>query len=286
MSKKTTLVALAAGMGSRFGGLKQMEPVSEKGSVLLDFSVYDAKQAGFDKVVFIIKEAMYDDFKAAVGDKIEGIEVDYVFQELDSLPAGRTKPWGTAHAILCCKDKVKEPFAVINADDYYGKNAYKQLHEYLVNANGLDISMVAFELKNTLTENGTVARGVCEIENGELKSITERTKIKGFSYTEDGENWLPLPEDTMVSMNFWGFTPDIFDFIEKEFASFRENLTDPMKEEFFIPLVVDKAIKAGLSNVKVFNSTDKWYGMTYREDMDSLKVAMNQKISDGLYEGL
>lgn len=212
---KTTLVALAAGMGSRFGGLKQMEPVSENGSVLLDFSVFDAAKAGFDKVVFIIKEEMYEDFKKIVGDRIKGVEVDYVFQELDSLPDGRTKPWGTGHAILCCKDKVKESFAVINADDYYGKNAYKEIHDYLTNAKGKEFSMVAFDLKNTLTENGTVARGVCEIENGYLKSITERTKIKDFKYTENGEEWLPLAEDTLVSMNLWGFTPEIFDILEK-----------------------------------------------------------------------
>ncbi len=189
---KTTLVALAAGMGSRFGGLKQIEPVSENGSVLLDFSVFDAAKAGFDKVVFIIKEEMYEDFKKIVGSRIKNIEVDYVFQELDSLPDGRTKPWGTGHAILCCKDKVKEPFAVINADDYYGINAYKEIHDYLTTAKGKEFSMVAFDLKNTLTENGTVARGVCEIENGYLKSITERTKIQDFKYTENGKIGSPL----------------------------------------------------------------------------------------------
>ncbi len=284
--RKTTLIALAAGMGSRFGGLKQMEPVTDKGSVLLDFSVYDAREAGFDKVVFVIKEAMYEDFKKVVGDKIEGIEVDYVFQEMDSLPAGRTKPWGTGHAILCCRDKVNEPFAVINADDYYGRNAYKELHEHLVNAEGLDLAMVAFDLKNTVTENGSVARGVCEIENGYLKTITERTKIKDFKYTEDEETWYPLPEDTQVSMNLWGFTPDIFDVLEKHFDEFRKECKNPLKDEFFLPLTVDMIIKKGIGSVKAFNCKDKWYGMTYREDMDSVKEAMNRMIGEGHYNGL
>ena len=283
---KTTLVALAAGMGSRFGGLKQMEPVSENGSVLLDFSVFDAEKAGFDKVVFIIKEEMYEDFKKIVGSRIKNIEVDYVFQELDSMPEGRTKPWGTGHAILCCKDKVKEPFAVINADDYYGINAYKEIHDYLTTAKGKEFSMVAFDLKNTLTENGTVARGVCEIENGYLKSITERTKIKDFKYTENGEDWFPLAEDTLVSMNLWGFTPKIFDILEEKFEDFRKNLKDPMKDEFFLPFAVDESIKSGDATVKVFNCKDKWYGMTYRDDIYAVKDAMKKMIEEGYYDGL
>lgn len=284
--KKTTLVALAAGMGSRFGGLKQMEPISDKGSVLLDFSVYDAAAAGFNKVVFVIKEEMYDDFKKIVGDKIEGVEVDYVFQEMDSLPEGRKKPWGTAHAILCCRDKINEPFAVINADDYYGRNAYTELHDYLIQAEGMEFAMVAFDLKNTLTDNGTVARGVCDIENGYLKTITERTKIKDFKYTEDGETWIPLDKNTVVSMNLWGFTTDIFDVIEKQFKDFRNNLKDPLKDEFFLPLVVDACIKSGEARVKAFNCRDKWYGMTYREDIDSVREALGNMIKEGMYNGL
>ena len=283
---KTTLVALAAGMGSRFGGLKQMEPVSENGSVLLDFSVFDAAKAGFDKVVFIIKEEMYEDFKKIVGSRIKNIEVDYVFQELDSLPDGRTKPWGTGHAILCCKDKVKEPFAVINADDYYGINAYKEIHDYLTTAKGKEFSMVAFDLKNTLTENGTVARGVCEIENGYLKGITERTKIKDFKYTENGEDWFPLAEDTLVSMNLWGFTPEIFNILEEKFEEFKSNIKDPMKDEFFLPFAVDESIKSGDATVKVFNCKDKWYGMTYRDDIYAVKDAMKKMIEEGYYNGL
>ena len=284
--KKTTLIALAAGMGSRFGGFKQMEPVADNGAVLLDFSVYDAIAAGFDKIVFVIKEEMYEDFKKLVGDHIKGAEVDYVFQETASLPEGRTKPWGTGHALLCCRDKVDTPFAIINADDYYGRTAYKDLHEHLIQAEGLDFAMVAFELKNTLTENGTVARGVCEIENGYLKSITERTKIKDFKYTEDGENWISMPEDTRVSMNLWGFTPDIFDVLEEKFEIFRNNLKDPLKDEFFIPFVVDELIQENKTDVKVYSCKDKWYGMTYREDLPMVRQAMNQMIQEGYYEGL
>ncbi len=283
---KTTLVALAAGMGSRFGGLKQMEPVSDNGSVILDFSVFDAAKAGFDKVVFIIKEEMYEDFKKIVGSRIKGIEVDYVFQEMESLPTGRTKPWGTGHAILCCKDRVKEPFAVINADDYYGRNAYKEIHDYLTTATGKEFSMVAFDLKNTLTENGTVARGVCEVEDGFLTSITERTKIKDFKYTENGEDWLPLAGDTLVSMNLWGFTPAIFEILEKKFNEFKDNIKDPMKEEFFLPFAVDESIKNGEAKVKVFSCKDRWYGMTYREDIYSVKDAMKKMIDEGCYDGL
>ncbi len=283
---KTTLVALAAGMGSRFGGFKQMEPVADNGAVLLDFSVFDAVASGFDKVVFIIKEEMYEDFKAMVESRPRNVEVDYVFQETASLPAGRTKPWGTGHAILCCKDKVDTPFAVINADDYYGRHAYNELHDHLESAQGLDVSMVSFELKNTLTDNGTVARGVCEIQDGTLCSITERTKIKDFKYTEDGENWVDLPKDTQVSMNLWGFTPEIFNVLEKQFAEFKENLTDPLKEEFFIPLAVDRLIQENGLNVKVYPCRDKWYGMTYREDLPEVKKAMNQMIEEGYYNGI
>lgn len=283
---KTTLVALAAGMGSRFGGFKQMEPVSDNGAVLLDFSVFDAAAAGFDKVVFIIKEEMYEDFKAMVESRPRNIEVDYVFQETASLPDGRTKPWGTGHAILCCKNKVDTPFAVINADDYYGRNAYTELHDHLENAQGLDVAMVSFELKNTLTDNGTVARGVCEIEDGILRSITERTKIKDFKYTEDGENWVDLPKDTQVSMNLWGFTPEIFSVLEEQFEEFKKNLTDPLKEEFFIPLSVDRLIHEKGIDVKVYPCRDKWYGMTYREDLPDVKKAMNHMVEEGYYNGI
>ena len=223
MSKNATLVVMAAGMGSRFGGLKQMEPISADGRVLLDFSVYDARKAGFNKIVFVIKEAIAEDFINIVGKRIEKmIDVEYVYQELDKLPEGftcpetREKPWGTAHAILCCKDAVKEPFAVVNADDYYGKDAFSAIYEHLA-GDSEDYCMAGFRLKNTLTENGTVARGVCVTENDYLSSVTERTKINSdCQFTEDdGETWTQLSPDTLVSMNLWGFRPDIFSYIEK-----------------------------------------------------------------------
>ena len=284
---KTTLLALAAGMGSRFGGLKQMTPVADNGAVLLDFSVYDAIASGFDKIVFVIKEEMYQDFKQMIGDKIKNAEVDYVFQEMDSLPDGRVKPWGTGHALLCCRDKIDTPFAVINADDYYGRHAYQEIHEHLCSAQGFDFAMVAFDLKNTLTENGTVARGVCEVENGYLKHVTERTKINSnLQYTEDEENWITLPQDTVVSMNLWGFTPQIFDVLEEQFKEFKETMKDPMKDEFFIPLSVEKLIHEGKANVKVYNCRDKWYGMTYADDLPMVRQALNQMIEDGYYNGL
>lgn len=285
--RKTTLLALAAGMGSRFGGLKQMTPVADNGRVLLDFSVYDAIASGFDKIVFVIKEEMYQDFKQMIGDRIQNAEVDYVFQEMESLPEGRVKPWGTAHALLCCRDKIDTPFAVINADDYYGRHAYQEIHNHLVNAENFDFAMVAFDLKNTLSESGTVARGVCQVENGYLRHITELTKInKDFQYTEDEEHWVSLPEDTVVSMNLWGFTPKIFDVLDKQFADFLKNTPNPLKDEFFIPLSVEQLIKDDRASVKVYNCRDKWYGMTYADDLPSVRQALNQLVQEGYYNGL
>ena len=222
--KKPTLVIMAAGLGSRFGGLKQIEPVGRNNEVLLDFSVYDAVKAGFTKVVFVIKHAIEKDFKAMVGKRIEKmVKVEYVFQENDVLPNGfecpedRVKPWGTAHAILCCKDVVKEPFAVVNADDFYGRSAFQKIADFL-KVQTEKYCMVGFRLVNTLTENGHVSRGVCEIEDNMLKSVTERTKIIDCKYTEDdGKTWTELSPDTVVSMNLWGFMPDIFGYIEKGF---------------------------------------------------------------------
>ncbi|MBR3994642.1 MAG: NTP transferase domain-containing protein, partial [Clostridia bacterium] len=262
--KDATLVVMAAGMGSRFGGLKQMEPVSADGRAILDYSVYDAKKAGFTKVVFIIKEEIEKEFKEIVGKRIEKmIAVEYVNQDMTILPQGRTKPFGTAHAIYCCRNVVKTPFAVVNADDYYGCNAFFEMKKYLDTASGLDTAMVGYLLENTLTENGTVARGVCQTKDGYLEEITERTKINSnLEYTEDGGNtWTKLPEGTMVSMNLWGFTPDIFSEVEKDFKYFLEN-ADLMKDEFYIPIVVDNLIKEGKTKVKVLKNTDKWYGMT------------------------
>ena len=293
MNDNITLVVMAAGMGSRFGGLKQIEPIGKNGEILLDYSVYDAVKAGFNKVVFVIKHAIEADFKAVVGKRIEKmVKTEYVFQETDALPEGfvcpsdRVKPWGTAHAVLCCKDVVKEPFAVINADDYYGKSAFIKTAEFLKN-NDSDYCMTGFRLVNTLTENGYVSRGVCEIEKGELKSVTERTKIMDCKYTEDdGESCTALPPDTVVSMNLWGFMPDLFGYAEKGFKEFLNNNINTPKSEYYLPSVVSGLIASGEKKVKVLIAEDKWYGVTYKEDKQMVCDAINKMAEDGLYKGL
>lgn len=293
MSKDITLVVMAAGMGSRFGGLKQIEPIGPKGEAILDFSVFDAVKAGFTKVVFVIKHAIEKDFKEIVGSRIERkVKVEYVFQEIDKLPEGytcpegREKPWGTAHAILCCKDVVKEPFAVVNADDYYGRSAFVKMAEFL-KSDSDDYAMVGFRLVNTLTENGYVSRGVCEIENGELKSVTERTKIMDCKFTEDdGATWTQLPEDTVVSMNLWGFRPDVFGYIETGFKKFLDEKIDVPKSEYYLPTVVSERIERKEKSVKVLIAEDKWYGVTYKEDKQVVVDAIGKMVADGCYEGL
>ena len=291
MSFNATLVVMAAGMGSRFGGLKQIEPIGRGGQAIIDFSVYDAKQAGFNKVVFIIKHEIEKEFKEIVGKRIEKmIDVDYAFQELDMLPDGfkcppdRVKPWGTAHAIYCARDKVNTPFAVINADDYYGKSAYKKMYNHLKEQND-DFCMVGFRLQNTLTENGTVSRGVCEVQNGILKSVTERTKILDCKYTEDDKNWIDLPADTIVSMNMWGFTPVIFDYIENDLKEFFAEKINLPKVEYYLPTVVENVIARGQKSVAVLVAEDKWYGVTYKEDKAGVVANLNEKIKNGEYEG-
>ena len=293
MGKDITLVVMAAGMGSRFGGLKQIEPIGKNGEVLLDFSVYDAVKAGFTKVVFVIKHAIEEDFKAMVGKRIaKRVKVEYVFQETDALPEGykcpeeRTKPWGTAHAILCCKDVVKEPFAVVNADDYYGRTAFAQMAEFLNNTQK-DYCMVGFRLVNTLTENGYVSRGVCNTENGILKSVTERTKISDCKYTEDdGATWTELSPQTIVSMNLWGFLPDIFGYIEEGFKKFLDLRINEAKAEYYLPSVVSELIEKNEKSVEVLVAEDKWYGVTYKEDKQNVVDAIGKMVDDGLYEGL
>ena len=283
---KVTLVVMAAGMGSRFGGCKQISPVGPNGEILLDFSVYDAIAAGFTKVVFIIREENEADFRAVIGDRLsKKIEVEYVYQDTSILPEGRKKPFGTGHAVLCCMGKVNEPFAVINADDYYGKSAFKQIYNHLKDAKDTDFAMVAFDLKNTLTDNGTVSRGICELDGDMLKSVTEITKIKDMKYTDDGENWTKLPEDTLASMNFWGFTTELFPALKADFDNFLAT-ADLQKDEFYLPFAADKMLKEGTATVKVLQSHDKWYGMTYREDSDSVKAALAKKIEDGEYNGI
>ena len=278
------LVVMAAGMGSRFGGLKQAEPVSDDGRSIPDFSVYDAKKAGFDKAVFILREDMKEDFIKLVGHRIEKqIDTEYVIQDTSSLPEGRTKPFGTAHAILCCRDTVKTPFAVINADDYYGTDAFFDICRHLQSARPGEYAMTAYRLKNTLSENGTVSRGVCEIENGFLKNITEHTKINTDMKSDLNGNIIQLAADTPVSMNLWGFTPDIFDELAEEFEVFTRT-ADLMKDEFFIPSAVRNMIAKGFASVKVFESGSKWYGITYREDMAAIKDKIGEYIGNGLYD--
>ena len=294
MSIYFTFAVMAAGMGSRFGGLKQIEPIGPNGEVLLDFSVYDAVKAGFTKVDFVIKHAIEKDFKEMVGKRIAGrVKVEYAFQEVDKLPDGyvcpadREKPWGTAHAILCCKDIVNEPFAVVNADDYYGRSAFQKMADFL-NEDTPDYSMVGFRLVNTLTENGYVSRGVCETEDGILKTVTERTKISAdCKFTEDdGKTWTKLPEDTVVSMNLWGFRPDIFGYIEEGFKAFLDEKLNVPKSEYYLPAVVSERIERNEKKVRVLIAEDKWYGVTYKEDKQVVVDAITKMINDGLYEGL
>ncbi len=291
MSKDITLVVMAAGMGSRFGGLKQMEPVGPRGEVILDFSAYDAIKAGFTKIVFVIKHEIEADFKAIVGDHIsEKIKVEYAFQEVNNLPEGficptdRTKPWGTAQAILSCKGIVNEPFAVVNADDYYGKTAFKKMADFL-REDGGDYAMVGFRLENTLTENGYVSRGICEIEDGILTSVTERTKIIDCKFTEDdGATWQQLSPDDVVSMNLWGFKPDLFAYIEEGFKEFLSEKINVPKAEYYLPTVVSQLIDKGEKQVKVLVAEDKWYGVTYKEDKAQVTEALTQMVNDGLYD--
>lgn len=282
MSKDTTLVVMAAGMGSRFGGLKQIEPVGPNGEVILDFSVYDAVKAGFNKVVFIIRRDIEEDFRNITKQRIEKmVDCEFVFQDMDELPEGftapedRTKPWGTGHAIYCTRNVVNTPFAIINADDYYGQESFKIINDYLENNDGM--CMVGYKLGNTLTENGTVARGVCSVKDGVLDSIVEHTAI-------DKNSGIPL--DTIVSMNMWGLEPGIFENLEKDFVKFLGNMQNPLKDEFFIPFVVDNKIKTEGAKVRVLETDEKWYGVTYRDDKDMVVEAMKEKIKDGCYDEL
>ena len=284
--KDITLVVMAAGMGSRFGGLKQAESITPDGKAIIDFSVFDAKKAGFTKVVFIIREDMKEDFVRLVGSRIEKtIKTEYVMQDLSQLPKGRTKPFGTGHAILCCKDSVNEPFAIINADDYYGSNAFFEIAEHLRNAKQGEFAMTAYELSKTLSPNGTVSRGVCSVEEGFLTDVTEITKINpDMSCIVEGKD-VTLDAKTPVSMNLWGLTPDVFEQIEKDYRTFLET-ADLSKDEFFIPTIINDMAKSGKATIKVYTNKDKWYGITYREDLPQLKEAVAEYINAGLYSGI
>ena len=301
-SVQPTLVVMAAGMGSRYGGLKQIDPVDPQGHIIMDFSVYDAIKAGFGKVVFVIKRENEAAFKEAFGDRIATqIPTEIVFQELENLPEGyavpegRVKPWGTGHAVLSCADVVDTPFVVINADDFYGRDAFYKAAEYLrIHTDEEDLYhyvMVAYRLENTLTENGHVARGVCSTdEDGYLTGITERTKIykKGdkAAYTEDdGETFTELEPDVPVSMNMWGFTPGFLKELRDRFPRFLdENLkTNPLKCEYFLPFVVDELLKEKRAAVKVEKSTDRWFGVTYKEDKPVVEANIRRLKEEGVY---
>ena len=299
--KKPVLVIMAAGMGSRYGGLKQIDPVDEHGHMIIDFSLYDAKQAGFEKVVFIIKKENEEIFKEVIGSRIaEYMEVAYVFQDLQNIPEGftvpegRVKPWGTGHAVLSCIDIVDGPFAVINADDYYGRKAFQVIYDYLASHEDDDkyrYTMVGYRLENTVTDNGHVARGICTTnEAGELIAIHERTRIEkhadGIAYTEDeGATWTTVPGNTLVSMNMWGFTESILKELQKHFPAFLEKgiKENPQKCEYFLPEVVSGLLADGKATVAVLSSADKWYGVTYKEDKPVVVAAIRSMKDHGIY---
>ncbi len=299
--KTPVLVIMAAGMGSRFGGLKQIEPVSDKGEIILDFSLYDAVMAGFKKVIFVIKKENEDAFRELIDSRAgKYIDVEYAFQAIDDLPEGylvpegREKPWGTGHAVLAARDLVDAPFAVINADDYYGPGAFQTMYSFLENAEDNDkyqFCMVGFQIENTLTENGYVSRGVCQLsDEGYLTDITERTKIQWqddkIVFTEDdGTTWQELPRGTSVSMNFWGFTSSMMKELKERFPAFLDKavVENPMKGEYFLPGVVDQLIQEGKAEVKVLNSMDRWYGVTYKEDKESVVDALQSMKDKGEY---
>jgi dTDP-glucose pyrophosphorylase len=292
---KPTLVVLAAGIGSRYGGLKQMDGVGPSGETIIDYSIYDAQRAGFGKVVFIIRRTIEADFREVFLGKLAGkIDVDYVFQELHDLPAGfpcppdRQKPWGTAHAVLSAAPKVKEPFAVINADDFYGLSGFQAMAGFLAGAGSTEYAVVGYGLRATLSDHGSVARGVCEVDGaGFLSGIVERTQIEktpeGIFYRHaDGRTTL-LPEETVVSMNFWGFMPSYFEFCRREFSRFlRENAHNP-KAEMYIPVVINALINAGKATVKVLPTRDAWFGVTYKEDRPRVLAELEKLVAAGEY---
>ena len=297
---KATLVIMAAGMGSRYGGLKQIDPVGKNGEIILDYSVYDAIEAGFDRVIFVIKHEIEEDFKSVMQGKFEDkIKVEYAYQDINNLPEGysvpegRVKPWGTGHAVFSCKDMIDGPFAVINADDYYGKETFKLIYNEITRekapSDKYEFCMVGFKVENTLTENGHVARGVCQTDAaGYLTDIVERTKIAKkdgkIMFTEDEENWTEIPEGSTVSMNCWGFTKEMMTELGARFEGFLDKNKDNMlKCEYFLPFVVDDLLKEGKATVKVLATTEKWYGVTYKEDKEIVVAALREKLDKGIY---
>ncbi len=293
---KPTLVVLAAGMGSRYGGLKQIDAFGPSGEAIIEYSIFDAIRAGFGKVVFIIRKDIEEAFRAFIGDKFkDSIDVDFAFQELDNLPKGfklpegREKPWGTAHALLMAEEVVNEPFAIINADDFYGADAYKVMGDYLfqLDNESTAFSLLGYYVKNTLSENGSVSRGVCELdENDLLTLITERTKIyrkDGQVVYEEEDGLTPLDENAPVSMNFMGFTPAVFKHLKDLFVAFLEKNIEVPKSEFYIPLALDKMVKNGVATVKVLETDAKWFGVTYKEDKAAAQHELSELINAGMY---
>lgn len=299
--KEPILVIMAAGMGSRYGGLKQMDPVGPDGEAILDYSLFDARRAGFKRAIILIKHEIEEDFMRLVGNRLAGQmdEVRFAFQQLDKLPAGfqvpqgRVKPWGTGHAVLCCRELIDAPFAVINADDYYGVDCFRLAYETLCGLKDDEKAryiMVGYQLRNTLTDNGHVSRGVCTVdENGFLTDIHERTHIiktvDGALYTEDGQTYHKLPEDALVSMNLWGFTPGILDALAEDFAAFLSEQVpaNPLKAEIYLPAVVSRLLREDKATVRVLPSPDKWYGVTYQADKPVVKAALLRMAEEGLY---
>ena len=296
---KPVLVIMAAGMGSRYGGLKQIDTVDDDNDKIIDFSIFDAKRAGFCKVIFIIKKENLELFKEAIGDAVsKHIDVEYVFQDLGDIPEGekvypgRTKPYGTAHAVRSVRNTVNGPFAVINADDFYGREAFQKIYDYLEEAKNEHgrYCMVGFKLGNTLTENGSVSRGICSVDSeGNLVDIVERTKVikteEGAAYTENGEDYIPIPADSPTSMNIWGFTADFLGELDKAFVKFyKEELPQNVeKAECYLPFVVDGMVKDGRATVRVLGSSDKWFGVTYKEDKEYVRDRIAELKKSGVY---
>lgn len=293
------LTVMAAGLGSRYGSLKQIDPVGHNGEILMDYAIYDAIRAGFERVIFIIRRSMEEEFKQVIGSRIaQYIDVQYAFQELEDLPAGfslpqgRTKPWGTGHAMLCCRDLIDSPFAVVNADDFYGRSAFGQIYNFLKDAKDTEqyqFAMVGYILNNTLVKDGHVSRGICVAQNGILQSVTERTHIEQrngrVQYTEDGKNFIDIPAESTVSMNLWGFTPVFMNELDRAFPVFLQNAAkeNPLKAEFFLPTVVNTLVQNASACVRVLPSVDKWYGMTYHSDKQIVVDAIDQMIASGVY---
>ncbi|MBQ7455508.1 MAG: nucleotidyltransferase [Clostridia bacterium] len=298
MSASPILVVMAAGIGSRFGGVKQLASFGKNGECIIDYSLFDAYRAGFRRVVFIVSDAIYADFRQKIGVHVEGrMEVRYVLQRLSALPEGcavpegRQKPWGTGHAVLCCEGMIDAPFAAINGDDFYGRDAFQKIYDYLAAPHGRgEYAMCGFRLGNTLSENGFVSRGVCRADdNGNLSSIVERTHIistcDGPMFTLDGETYTRLPEDAPVSMNLWGFTPDFMEQLAARFPAFYADAmrNSPLKGEYFLPFVVNDALRDGQASVRLLHTDSKWYGVTYQNDLPAVRDALARMTAAGEY---